>query len=83
MTHVITEPCIGVNDQSCLAVCPVECIHEDETHLYIDPDDCIDCGACVTECPVEAIFTDQTIPDEWREYIARNARLAAERRAGI
>ena len=52
MPHVITEPCIGTKDSSCVAVCPVDCIHprKDEseftpaTQLYIDPDTCIDCG---------------------------------------
>ena len=27
MTYVITEPCIDVLDQSCVSVCPVDCIH--------------------------------------------------------
>ena len=35
MTYVITEPCIGTKDQSCVEVCPVEAIYpEDEV-----PDD--------------------------------------------
>lgn len=28
MTHVIAEPCIGVKDKACVAVCPVDCIWE-------------------------------------------------------
>ena len=27
MAYVITEPCIGVCDTSCVKVCPVACIH--------------------------------------------------------
>ncbi|MGH2498410.1 MAG: 4Fe-4S dicluster domain-containing protein [Ktedonobacteraceae bacterium] len=27
MTYVITQPCIGVKDGSCVDVCPVDCIH--------------------------------------------------------
>lgn len=27
MAFIITEPCIGVCDASCVAVCPVDCIH--------------------------------------------------------
>lgn len=27
MTFVITEPCIGTLDTSCVEVCPVDCIH--------------------------------------------------------
>ena len=61
MTYVIAEPCIDVIDQSCVAVCPVDCIHFDQgtdRMLFIDPDECIDCGACEPECPVNAIFPE-------------------------
>jgi NAD-dependent dihydropyrimidine dehydrogenase PreA subunit len=27
MTFVITQPCLGVCDASCVEVCPVDCIH--------------------------------------------------------
>lgn len=27
MAYVITEPCLGVCDTSCVDVCPVDCIH--------------------------------------------------------
>ncbi len=27
MTYVIAEPCIGTKDNSCVEVCPVDCIH--------------------------------------------------------
>ena len=26
MAYVIAEPCIGVKDKACVAVCPVDCI---------------------------------------------------------
>ena len=47
MTYIITEPCIDVKDQSCVEVCPVDCIHSDEEAriLYVNPDECIDSGA--------------------------------------
>lgn len=81
MPHVIAEPCIGVKDASCVAVCPVDCIHprKDEgefaasEQLYIDPDTCIDCGLCVDECPVKAIFPEDDLPAEWKKYIEINA----------
>jgi NAD-dependent dihydropyrimidine dehydrogenase PreA subunit len=81
MTYVIAEPCIGTKDTSCVAVCPVECIHptkdepefESEKMLYIDPETCIDCGACEPECPVEAIFEEEYVPDQWKEYTQINA----------
>ena len=73
MTYVITEPCIGTKDQSCVDVCPVDCIHEAERILVIDPEECIDCGACEPECPVEAIYPEDEVPDEMQSYIAKNA----------
>lgn len=75
MAYVITEPCIGVKDRSCVDVCPVDCIHGDESDpmLYIDPEVCIDCGACVSACPVEAIYADADVPDKWQSYIQINA----------
>jgi len=44
-------------------VCPVDCFHEGENTLVINPDECIDCGLCEPECPVEAIFPDNEIQD--------------------
>jgi len=41
MTYVIAEPCIDLLDQSCVAVCPVDCIHFEsgvDRKLFIDPD---------------------------------------------
>ena len=75
MPYVITEPCIGVKDASCVDVCPVDCIHTtDEAPLYyIDPDECIDCGACEPECPVTAIFAEDALPEKWNNFIQINA----------
>lgn len=42
MTYIITEPCIGTKDASCVEVCPVDCIYEGEDQYYIHPDECID-----------------------------------------
>ncbi|HSV72362.1 MAG TPA: ferredoxin family protein [Chthonomonadales bacterium] len=76
MAHVITEPCIGVKDKACVAVCPVDCIHEGSEPydmLYINPDECIDCGLCEPECPVAAIFADSDVPREQERFIKINA----------
>ena len=65
MTYVITSPCIDVQDQSCVEVCPVDCIHFEEGKdrmLYIDPEACIDCGACEPACPVTAIYAEDDVP---------------------
>ncbi len=81
MTYVIAEPCIGTKDNSCVEVCPVDCIHPtpDEPDydsvemLYIDPDECIDCDACVEACPVDACFAEDQLPAEWAKYAEINA----------
>lgn len=76
MTYVITSACIDVKDQSCVEVCPVDCIHFDENldaMLYINPDECIDCGACEPACPVSAIFAEADVPESESEFTRINA----------
>jgi NAD-dependent dihydropyrimidine dehydrogenase PreA subunit len=81
LTYVIADPCIGTKDHSCVAVCPVDCIHprpdepgfDQAAQLYIDPTECIDCGACEPECPVEAIFRSEDLPEQWEQYRQINA----------
>jgi NAD-dependent dihydropyrimidine dehydrogenase PreA subunit len=71
MPFVIAEPCIDVQDQACVSVCPVVCIHCDagkDRKLYIDPHECIDCGACEPVCPVEAIYAAFDLPSPWAKY---------------
>jgi NAD-dependent dihydropyrimidine dehydrogenase PreA subunit len=73
--YVITEPCIGVKDASCVDVCPVDCIHstDDEPQYYINPDQCIDCAACELACPVTAISHEDDIKGDARKFIEINA----------
>jgi NAD-dependent dihydropyrimidine dehydrogenase PreA subunit len=52
VTYIIAEPCIDIKDRSCVDVCPVDCIHEFERILIIDPEECIDCFA-----PAEQLIT--------------------------
>ena len=76
MTYVITTPCIDTTDQSCVDVCPVDCIHFEEgvdKILYINPDECIDCGACEPACPVSAIFAEDDVPADQKAYTEINA----------
>ena len=81
MAYVIAEPCIGTKDNSCVEVCPVDCIHptpdepdyDNVEMLYIDPEECIDCDACVEACPVDACFAEDQLPDEWQKYIQINS----------
>ena len=85
MAFAITQSCC--TDASCVAACPVNCIHPrpDEPDfdrvdmLYIDPRACIDCGACVELCPVDAIFPTETLTGPLAEYPAINAEYFAGR----
>jgi ferredoxin--NADP+ reductase len=60
MTYAIGGDCCS--DASCVAVCPMNCIHPSPGEpgfgttdgLFIDPRTCIDCGACADICPVDA-----------------------------
>jgi len=74
MTYIITEPCVGVKDGSCIDVCPVDCIYttSEDGMMYIAPDECIDCAACEPVCPVTAIFAEEDVPEEFGNYIPIN-----------
>lgn len=79
MVHVITQSCCS--DASCVAVCPVNCIHPtpDEPGygtsdiLHVDPVACIDCGACADACPVDAIYPADRLGERDRVFIEVNA----------
>ncbi|KAA9156316.1 ferredoxin-NADP reductase [Amycolatopsis acidicola] len=85
MAFAITQTCC--NDASCVAVCPVNCIHPtpDEPDfgktdmLYVDPRACIDCGACADACPVDAIFPVESLTEPLKAYAGINAEFYAER----
>ena len=77
MTHVVTELCVDCKHTHCVAVCPVDCFHESEHSLWIDPDECIDCAACIPECPEEAIFTEAKVPERYQKDIELNAEMSA------
>ena len=84
MPYVIAEPCIDVQDQACVSVCPVACIHFDagkDRKLYIDPDECIDCGACEPVCPVKAIYAEFDLPNKWAKYVDIDALWSRDQAA--
>src|SRR5580704_9213064 len=91
MAYVIAEPCIGTKDNSCVEVCPVDCIHPTPEEpgydavemLYIDPEECIDCDACVEACPVDACFAEDQLPGEWAQYAQRLAALGMSERHSL
>ena len=76
MTHIVIETCLNCKHTDCVEVCPVDCFHEDEFILYIDPDECIDCGACIPVCPEEAIFYEDDVPEQYLNWIEINAQKA-------
>ena len=69
MSYVIVDKCLGERYATCVAVCPVDCIHpgeyQGEPFMIIDPEECIDCGACLPECPIEAIVETEEESPEW------------------
>ena len=76
MTYIIAEPCVDLKDQSCIDVCPVDCIYGvdegNDRQLYINPDECIDCAACEPVCPVNAIFAEEDVPTKLEGWIKVN-----------
>ena len=78
MPFVIAEPCIGVKDRSCVSVCPVDCIQggDDDTQLFINPDECIDCALCEPECPVNAIMSEDDLSQEQKMFVDLNRELS-------
>ncbi|WP_067904276.1 ferredoxin [Nocardia vaccinii] len=72
MTFVIGDPCVDIKDRNCVANCPVDCIYEGATKLYINPEECIECGACENVCPVSAIFLDIRALPEQEPHIEAN-----------
>jgi len=81
LSFVITKPCIGVKDASCVEVCPVRCISsaDDEEMYYIDPGTCINCSYCEPVCPVNAIFDEYQMPSDQREFLRKNREFYTKR----
>src|SRR3954451_8559264 len=88
MPFAITQTCC--TDASCIAVCPVNCIHPtpDEPDfgttemLYIDPEVCIDCGACAEACPVDAPYPVDRLTEPYQLYAEMNRRYFDDRPGG-
>ena len=51
--YFITDACIGC--QSCVEVCPQQCINTDGVPLAINQASCLHCGNCQTVCPASAV----------------------------
>lgn len=72
MAHIVTDSCIACKYTDCVTVCPVDCFHEGDNFLVIDPEECIDCGLCLVECPVHAIKTEHDLSSEEFVFIELN-----------
>lgn len=75
MVYVITEPCVGVKDKSCVSVCPVDCIYgsdKDWLQLYIHPD-----SASTAELALRPVPLARSIPNLM--YRTRSCPLSSER----
>ncbi|MBR4472926.1 MAG: 4Fe-4S binding protein [Oscillospiraceae bacterium] len=51
--YFITDACIGC--QSCIEVCPQQCIAAENIPLVINQANCLHCGNCMNVCPVGAV----------------------------
>ena len=52
--YFITDACVGC--QSCVEVCPQQCIDASSVPLVIRQDHCLRCGNCMKACPAGAVL---------------------------
>lgn len=52
--YFITDACVGC--QSCVEVCPQQCIDVSSVPLIIRQDHCLHCGSCMVVCPAGAVL---------------------------
>ncbi len=78
MTHVVTDSCVRCKYTDCVDVCPVDCFHEGQQFLVIDPDECIDCAVCIPECPVNAIYAEADTPEDMHPFLELNERVSKQ-----
>jgi ferredoxin len=84
MTYVIAEACVDHMDQSCVSVCPVDCIDMEagvDRKFHIDPDGCIECGSCASVCPNDAIYAAADLPEPLAVYSRIDAAWFRDRGA--
>jgi ferredoxin len=77
MTYVVVDNCIKCKYMDCVEVCPVDCFHEGENMLVIDPAACIDCTVCEPECLIDAIYSDEELPGDQAHFLELNAQYSS------
>lgn len=88
MAYAITQSCC--TDASCVAACPVNCIHPapgepgfgSTDMLHVDPEVCIDCGACADACPVDAVKPVDQLSGPQAVFAEHNRRYFDSQPAG-
>lgn len=75
LPYLVTDICINCKYTDCVKVCPVDCFHEGENMLVINPEECIDCGLCEPECPIDAIIPDTN--EDANKWLDLNRELSA------
>jgi len=76
MAYVVTEPCIGTKDRSCVEVCPVDCFYNFadkglNDKLGKEPKISGDLGMLV-------IYEDDSVPEKWKEYVDLNTKVSSD-----
>jgi hypothetical protein len=64
------EPCTLC--QTCVRICPVDAIREEDGCIVIDHDRCWRCGRCITCCPEHALYAPKD-DDAFQEALAEQA----------
>ena len=73
MTYIVTTPCIDCKYTDLRRSALSRLFTKTPDRLLINPDTCIDCDACLPECPVEAIYSDMSYPEEYADWMEKNA----------